>query len=70
MSIRVGTEVTWSWGNGQGRGTVREVRREKVTRTIKGEQITRNGSADDPAYLIETADAQVLKLRSEVERAD
>jgi hypothetical protein len=70
VSIRVGTEVTWSWGSGQGRGTVREVHREKVTRTITGEEVTRNGSAENPAYLIETEDSQVLKLRSEVERAD
>lgn len=70
MSIRVGTEVTWPWGNGTGRGTVAEIHREKVTRTIEGSQITRDGSDDDPAYLIETDQgSRVLKLRSEVDRA-
>ena len=70
MSIREGSEVTWSWGNGSATGTVVEVHRASVTRTLKGSEITRNGSADDPAYLIEQDDgSRVLKLRSEVEHA-
>ncbi len=70
MSIRVGTQVSWSWGNGTATGKVSAVHREKVTRTIKGSTITRDGSADDPAYEIEQDDETlVLKLRSEVERA-
>ncbi len=68
--IREGTEVQWSWGNGTATGTVVAVHREKVTRTLAGSEITRNGSDDDPALLIEQADgARVLKLRSEVDRA-
>ncbi|MEO6881544.1 MAG: DUF2945 domain-containing protein [Mycobacteriaceae bacterium] len=68
--IRTGTEVTWSWGSGTGQGKVTEVHHESVTRTLKGSEITRHGSDDDPAYVIETdAGAQVLKLRSEVQRA-
>lgn len=67
MSIRTGTEVSWSWGTGTATGTVVEIHREKVTRTIKGSTITRNGSDEDPAYLIEQEDGgRVLKLRSEV----
>ena len=70
MSIRKGTEVTWSWGNGTAKGTVTEVHHDKVTRRSKGESITRNGSDDDPAYVIEQEDGTtVLKLASEVERA-
>ena len=67
MSIRVGTTVSWSWGSSTATGTVAEIHREKVTRTTKGEQVTRNGSRDDPAYVIEQDDGTVvLKLRSEV----
>ncbi|WP_232677066.1 DUF2945 domain-containing protein [Nocardioides sp. R-C-SC26] len=70
MAIRTGTEVTWSWGNGAATGKVTEVHRSKVTRTTKGEQITRDGSDDNPAYVIEQEDGTVvLKLRSEVDRA-
>ena len=70
MSIRRGTEVSWSWGNGTGTGHVVEIHQEKVTRTLGGSEITRNGSDDDPAYVIEQEDGgRVLKLGSEVERA-
>ncbi len=68
--IRTGTQVSWSWGGGTGEGTVTEVHHDTVTRTIKGSEITRNGSDDEPAYVIETDDgSEVLKLRHEVERA-
>jgi DUF2945 family protein len=70
MSIREGSEVRWSWGNGSATGKVVEIHRDKVTRTIEGSEISRNGSEDDPAYVIEQEDGgRVLKLRSEVERA-
>ena len=70
MSIRKGTEVTWSWGNGTGTGRVVEVHHEKVTRTLAGSEITRNGSDDDAALVIEQEDGgRVLKLASEVDRA-
>jgi hypothetical protein len=68
--IRKGTHVKWQWGNGTAEGRVKEVYRERVERTLKGERITRNGSRKDPALLIEQTDGDpVLKLRSEVERA-
>ena len=68
MSIRKGSKVTWKWGSSTAEGKVAEVHREKVTRQIKGESISRNGTKDDPAYLIEQEDGgKVLKLRSEVE---
>lgn len=70
MSIREGTEVSWTWGSSTASGKVAEIHREKVTRTSKGSAITRNGSDDDPAYVIEQEDGTVvLKLRSEVEPA-
>jgi hypothetical protein len=70
MTIRTGTPVTWSWGNGTAEGKVTEIHHDKITRTLGGSEITRNGSDDDPALLIEQEDGtEVLKLRSEVERA-
>jgi len=69
MSIRTGTEVTWKWGTSTASGKVVEVHHEKVTRQIEGEQITRNGSDENPAYVIEQDDGTtVLKLRSEVDK--
>ena len=68
MSIRVGTEVSWKWGTSTASGKVTEIHRDKVTRTSKGSEVTRNGSDGDPAYVIEQDDGTtVLKLRSEVE---
>jgi hypothetical protein len=68
--IRKGTKVSWKWGEGRAEGKVEEVFHKRVTRTIKGSEITRNGSDDDPALLIEQEDGdQVLKLQSEVETA-
>lgn len=70
MSIRRGSEVSWKWGSSTASGRVTEIHREKVTRTSKDSEITRNGSDDDPAYVIEQEDGTlVLKLRSEVEPA-
>ena len=64
------TKVQWDWGDGTAEGYIRGVFREKTTRTIKGAQVTRNGSTDDPAYLIEQHDGdEVLKLHSEIHTA-
>ena len=70
MSIREGTEVAWDWGNGTATGKVEERHTSKITRTIKGSEITRDGSEDDPALVIVQEDGdKVLKLKSEVRRA-
>lgn len=65
--IHIGDEVTWKWGPGEASGTVKERFTEKVTRTIKGSEITRNATDDEPAYLIEQDDGdRVLKSSSEL----
>jgi len=70
MTIRTGTTVKWRWGHSWAEGTVAEVHHDDVTRTTKGQTVTRNGSDDNPAYVIEQKDGTVvLKLNSEVERA-
>ncbi|HEY9845577.1 MAG TPA: DUF2945 domain-containing protein [Candidatus Caenarcaniphilales bacterium] len=66
-SFSKGDKVAWDWGQGQATGEIKEIHKEKVTKKIKGSEITRNGSADNPAYLIEQADGDlVLKLGSEL----
>jgi len=70
MMIREGTQVKWKWGSGTAEGKVKKTFTEKVTKTIKGSEVTRNGSEDDKALYIEQEDGDmVLKLESEVERA-
>ena len=67
MSLRKGSSVSWSWGRGTAEGKIAEVHHDSVSRTVKGSKITRNGTDDDPAYVIEQEDGTtVLKLRSEL----
>ena len=68
--MKAGDTVRWAWGQGHATGTVTATYARKVTRTLKGAEVTRNGSEDDPALAIEQQDGGiVLKLASEVERA-
>lgn len=69
-TFKKGDAVSWSWGSGTATGTITESFTEKVTRTIKGSEITRDASADEPAYLIEQEDGdRVLKSASELKKA-
>jgi len=64
-----GTAVKWKWGSGYGHGKVQSSFTKKVTRKIDGEEISRNGSEDNPAYYIEVDDGNnVLKLHSELQK--
>ncbi|WP_289038319.1 DUF2945 domain-containing protein [uncultured Zobellia sp.] len=69
--IRKGTEVKWKWGSGSATGKVENTYEESVTRKIEGNEVTRKGSKDNKALYIKQEDgSKVLKLESEVERAD
>lgn len=68
--MKAGDKVRWAWGQGHATGTVKTAYPRKVTRKLKGAEITRNGSEEDPALYIEQADGDgVLKLASEVDKA-
>ena len=65
-----GDKVEWSWGSGTATGEVTEVFTSKVTRTIKGNEVTRNASEDEPAYMVEQEDGdRALKSGSELSKA-
>lgn len=69
-TFRKGQKVLWNWGEGTAAGTIKDRYVRKVTRTIKGSEITRNGDTDNPAYLIVQDDGdEVLKLASELKPA-
>jgi hypothetical protein len=64
---RKGAKVWWHWGVRKAHGRVAERFARRVQRTIKGEKIVRNGSAKNPAYLVEQEDGgRALKLGSEL----
>ncbi|GGD97204.1 hypothetical protein GCM10011515_16260 [Tsuneonella deserti] len=69
-SFRKGQQVRWQWSGSKASGKIVERFDRRVQRTIKGSKIVRNGSNEDPAYLVEQADGdRVLKLGSELEGA-
>ena len=60
--------VAWKWGNGLAEGIIKSVHYEPITITSKGKLVKRNGSADNPAVIIEHKSGNnVLKLASEVQ---
>ena len=66
-SFSEGDRVKWSWGDGTARGTIEKIYTRKVTRKIKGTEVTRKASKDEPAYAIRQKDGDlVLKSHSEV----
>ena len=70
-TFRKGQKVSWNWSGGTVTGKIKDRYERKVKRTIKGSEITRNGDANNPAYLIEQEDGdEVLKLSSELKPAD
>ncbi|EXS70158.1 MULTISPECIES: DUF2945 domain-containing protein [Sphingobium] len=69
-TFRKGKRVKWNWGQGVGRGHITERFDRHVERTIEGSLIRRNGSPNDPAFLIHSDNGgEVLKLRSEISPA-
>ena len=66
-----GDAVKWNWGNGEGEASVTEVHTERVERKIKGSNQVRNGTEENPAYVLEQSDGTtVLKLHSELSSDD
>lgn len=70
MGYATGDRVEWDWGDGTASGEIKERFTQDVTRTIKGNEVTRNASVDEPAFMIEQADGtSVLKSVTEVRKA-
>lgn len=69
--IKTGTQVKWKWGDGWAKGQVTETYTSKITKTIKGNEVTRNAEQGNKALYIRQEDGDyVLKSENEVERAD
>ncbi|MGP1351756.1 MAG: DUF2945 domain-containing protein [Parasphingopyxis sp.] len=70
-SFQTDQYVEWDWGQGTAKGQIAERFEREVTRTIDGTEVTRDGSEDNPAYLIKQDDGdEVLKLGSELRAAN
>ncbi len=69
-SYRKGASVSWNWGSGTAKGKIEERFDRRVQRTLKGSKVVKNGTADNPAYLIEQEDGtKLLKRGSELSSA-
>lgn len=69
--MKKGDYVAWKWANGIAEGRVKAVHHERTEITSNGKQITRNGSNDNPALIIEHKSGNdVLKLTSEVQKTN
>lgn len=68
MKIAVGSEVSWKWLGRNIRGIVLEIFKTPVSKVIKGKAIKRNGTAENPAYLVRSeAGNLALKLKTELQ---
>lgn len=69
QKFRAGTAVEWKWGRGKGTGKIKQSFTHDVERELKGSEIKRKASEDEPAYLIEQEDGgRVLKSHSELRK--
>lgn len=67
--IQIGDEVGWPWAGSVAVGIVIDIKSERTQIESKGSLITRNGSDNDPAVIIEQANGtMVLKLAHELQR--
>ncbi|PKA97267.1 hypothetical protein B0O79_0921 [Flavobacteriaceae bacterium MAR_2009_75] len=69
--IKEGSIVKWKWGSGTAQGKVEESYSKEISKTIKGNKVTRKGEDGNKALYIKQDDGDyVLKSESEVERVD
>jgi hypothetical protein len=68
-SFRKGAKVHWTWADDTAHGRIEERFERRVQRTFKGTRVVRNGSVENPAYLIVQEDGTtLLKLGSELRK--
>jgi hypothetical protein len=68
-TMKKGEKVSWKWGKSEAEGKIKEEFEKPVTKKIKGTEVKRNASKDEPAYLIEQENGnQVLKSESELKK--
>lgn len=67
--FKAGDHVAWQWAGGLAQGMVRDVQPTRTEIVSKGKTIVRNGTADNPALVIDhQSGSPVLKLASEVQK--
>lgn len=68
-NVKNGDKVSWQNAGNKAHGTVQAVSPKKTTKTIKGKEIVRNGSKDDPAVTVKSDKGGVaLHLQHELRK--
>lgn len=66
--MKKGDKVHWNWGKSQAEGTIKQKSEKTITKKIKGTEVKRNASKEEPAYIIEQQNGtEVIKSESELE---
>ncbi len=65
--MKKGDKVHWNWGKSQAEGTIKQKSEKTITKKIKGKEVKRNASKEEPAYVIEQKNGtEVVKSESEL----
>lgn len=69
-TVQPGDYVAWKWGFGMASGVVVEVVPDKISIESKGKIISRNGTPEDPAVVIQhSSGGMVLKRAHELQHS-
>ena len=67
--MKKGEKVHWKWGKSEAEGKVEEKFTEPVSKNIKGTEVKRKASKEDPAWLVKQEDrSEVLKSEKELKK--
>ena len=65
--MKKGDTVHWEWGKGEAEGKIVQKHEKTVAKNIKGSEVKRKASKEEPAYTIEQKDGgKVVKSQSEL----
>ena len=68
QKFKLNSLVQWKWLGRSISGQIKEIHITSITRVIKGKSIKRNGTIENPAYLVlSDAGNFALKLQSELQ---
>ncbi|MCW3111860.1 MAG: hypothetical protein JWR18_256 [Segetibacter sp.] len=67
--MKKGDKVHWNWGKSQAEGKIEEKFEKTITKKIKGTEVKRKGSKEEPSYVITQANGnEVVKSESELSK--
>lgn len=65
--MKKGDKVHWNWGKSQAEGTIEQKSDKTITKKIKGTEVKRKASKEEPAYVVKQANGnEVVKSESEL----